>query len=109
MRYRRSVRFGSFCDISAALADVCSWGNSRHRQRLEEAVTAGPSSGTPDLKALRGQEHAERALNNLARTFLSQMETAGEQKVTVQHVTVSDNAQAIVGNVSTGSGGDKKG
>jgi len=25
-----SVRFGSFCDISAGLADVCSWGNSRH-------------------------------------------------------------------------------
>jgi hypothetical protein len=30
MRYRRSVRFGLFCDISAGLADVCSWGNSRH-------------------------------------------------------------------------------
>ena len=32
----------------------------------------------------------------------------GEQKVTVQHVTVSDNAQAIVGNVSTGGGDDGK-
>jgi hypothetical protein len=58
----------------------------------------------------RGQEHAERALNKLARTFASQVETlkryrtGGEQKVTVQHVTVSDNAQAIVGTVSAGGG-----
>lgn len=62
----------------------------------------------------QGQEYAERALNKLARTFLSQVETlkryrtGGEQKVTVQHVSVSDNAQAIVGNVSTGGGGHKK-
>jgi hypothetical protein len=63
---------------------------------------------------LKGQEHAERALNKLARTFTTQVETlkkyrtGGEQKVTVQHVSVNDNAQAIVGNVSTGGGGDKK-
>jgi hypothetical protein len=60
------------------------------------------------------QDSAERALNKLARTFAAQVETlkryrtGGEQKVTVQHVSVSDNAQAIVGNVSTGGGGDKK-
>ena len=41
------------------------------------------------------QNSAERALNKLARTFASQMEalkryrTGGEQKVTVQHVSVS--------------------
>ena len=63
----------------------------------------------------KGQEHAERVLNKLARTFLSQMETlkryrtGGEQKVTVQHVSVNDNARAIVGNVSTRGGDDKKG
>ena len=63
---------------------------------------------------LHQQDSAERALNKLARTFASQVEalkryrTGGEQKVTVQHVTVSDNAQAIVGNVSAGGGGDKK-
>jgi len=57
---------------------------------------------------------SERALNRLARTFAAQMDTlkkyrtGGEQKVTVQHVTVSDNAQAIVGDVSTGGGCDKK-
>jgi hypothetical protein len=60
------------------------------------------------------QDSAERALNRLARTFASQVEglrryrTGGEQKVTVQHVSVTDNAQAIVGNVSTGGGGEKK-
>jgi hypothetical protein len=51
------------------------------------------------------QDSAERAFNKLARTFATQMEalkryrTGGEQKVTVQHVSVSDGGQAIVGNV----------
>ena len=46
--------------------------------------------------------------NKLARTFAAQVEalrkhrTGGEQRVTVQHVNVSDGGQAIVGNVSTG-------
>jgi hypothetical protein len=39
---------------------------------------------------------------------LKRYRTGGEQKVTVQHVTVSDNAQAIVGNVSAGGGDDEK-
>lgn len=52
------------------------------------------------------QDSAERALNKLARTFTTQMEalkryrTGGEQKVTVQHVSVSEGGQAIVGNVT---------
>ncbi|MGH7794232.1 MAG: hypothetical protein ACREQ2_04925 [Candidatus Binatia bacterium] len=52
------------------------------------------------------QESAERALNKLARTFAAQVEalkryrTGGEQKVTVEHVTVNEGGQAIVGNVS---------
>ena len=66
------------------------------------------------VKTIPQQDSAERALNKLARTFAAQVETlknyptGGEQKVTVQHVTVSDNAQAIVGNVSTGGGDDGK-
>ena len=54
------------------------------------------------------QDSAERAFNKLARTFVAQMEalkryrTGGEQKVTVQHVTVSEGGQAIVGNVTQG-------
>jgi hypothetical protein len=52
----------------------------------------------------------ERALNKLARTFAMQMEalkryrTGGEQKVTVQHVSVSEGGQAIVGNVTQAAG-----
>lgn len=54
------------------------------------------------------QDSAERAFNKLARTFAAQIEalkryrTGGEQKVTVQHVTVSEGGQAIVGNVTQG-------
>jgi hypothetical protein len=54
------------------------------------------------------QDSAERAFNKLARTFTTQMEalkryrTGGEQKVTVQHVTVGEGGQAIVGNVTQG-------
>jgi hypothetical protein len=48
-------------------------------------------------------DSAERAFNKLARTFTSQVEalkryrTGGKQKVTVQHVSVSEGGQAIVG------------
>ena len=54
------------------------------------------------------QTSAEGAFNKLARTFTTQMEalkryrTGGEQKVTVQHVSVSEGGQAIVGNVTQG-------
>lgn len=52
------------------------------------------------------QDAAERALNKLARTYAGQMEalkryrTGGEQRVTVQHVSVNEGGQAIVGNVT---------
>jgi hypothetical protein len=55
------------------------------------------------VETIQQQDSTERALNKLARTFASQVEafkryrTGGEQKVTVQHVSVNDNAQAIVG------------
>jgi len=57
------------------------------------------------------QDSAERAFNKLARTFTAQVEalkryrTGGEQKVTVQHVTVNEGGQAVVGNVSRSAGG----
>jgi hypothetical protein len=57
------------------------------------------------------QDSAERAFNKLARTFTTQMEalkryrTGGQQKVTVEHVTVNAGGQAIVGSVSTTPGG----
>jgi hypothetical protein len=63
----------------------------------------------PQIKSLPQQDAAERAINKFARTFVSQMEalkryrTGGEQKVTVQHVSVSEGGQAIVGNVTQNS------
>jgi len=58
------------------------------------------------VKNIPQQDSAERAFNKLARTFATQMEalkryrTGGERKVTVQHVSVSEGGQAIVGNVT---------
>lgn len=57
------------------------------------------------------QDSAERTLNKLARTFATQVEalkryrSAGEQTVRVEHVTVNEGGQAIVGNVSHGGRG----
>jgi NAD-specific glutamate dehydrogenase len=57
------------------------------------------------------QDSAERAFNKLARTFASQVEalkryrTGGEQTVRVEHVTVNEGGQAIVGNVMHGARG----
>ena len=58
------------------------------------------------VENLPHQDSVERAFNKLVRTFTTQMEalkryrTGGEQKVTVQHVSVSEGGQAIVGNVT---------
>jgi hypothetical protein len=57
------------------------------------------------------QDSAERAFNELARTFAAQVEalkryrSGGEQTVRVEHVTVNEGGQAIVGNVSHGGRG----
>jgi hypothetical protein len=57
------------------------------------------------------QDSAERAFNKLARTFAAQVEalkryrSGGEQTVHVEHVTVNEGGQAIVGNVSHGGRG----
>jgi len=66
----------------------------RYQNRLAHAET------------LQEQDHDERALNKLMRTFAMQVETLQryrairEQKVIVQHVSVRDGGQAIVGNVT---------
>jgi hypothetical protein len=58
------------------------------------------------IESLPQQDAAERALNKLVRTFAIQMETlkryrtGGEQKVLVQHVSIGEGAQAILGNVT---------
>jgi hypothetical protein len=57
-------------------------------------------------EGIQQQDSAERAFNKLARTFTTQMEalkryrSGGDQKVTVQQVSVSEGGQAIVGNVT---------
>jgi hypothetical protein len=58
------------------------------------------------VEDLPQQDSAERAFNKLTRTFAMQMEalkryrTGAEHKVTLQHVSVADGGQAIVGNVT---------
>jgi hypothetical protein len=58
------------------------------------------------VETIPQQDSAERALNKLTRTFAAQMEalkryrTGAEQKVTLQHVSVAEGGQAIVGNVT---------
>ena len=60
---------------------------------------------------LDAREIHEKSFNKLARTFVAQMEglkrfrTGGEQKVTVEHVTVNEGGQAIVGAISNGMDG----
>jgi hypothetical protein len=89
-----------------------------------EAMLATQMAAIHDatMTAARRLTHAEylpqhdsyqRALNQLARTFAAQMQalkryrTGGEQKVTVQHVSVSQGGQAIVGNVTQESASKK--
>jgi hypothetical protein len=63
------------------------------------------------VETIPQQDAAERALNKLARTYATQMEalkryrTGGQQKVTVEHVTVNAGGQAIVGAVGHGGAG----
>jgi hypothetical protein len=58
---------------------------------------------------IKQQDSAQNAFNKLVRTFTTQMEalkryrSTGQQKVTVEHVTVNAGGQAIVGNVSHGA------
>ena len=65
------------------------------------------------VERLDQQNSASRALNQLSRTYAAQVEalkryrTGGEQKVTVQHVNVSEGGQAIVGSVTHGGRGDQ--
>ncbi|MCF1710273.1 hypothetical protein L0V05_15780 [Tabrizicola sp. J26] len=65
-----------------------------------------------NVTSIPQQDAAERALNKLARTFAMQMDTlkryrtGGQQKVTVEHVTVNEGGQAIVGNLVHGGRGN---
>jgi hypothetical protein len=66
------------------------------------------------VETIPQQDSAINGFNKLTRSYCAQMEalkryrSTGEQKVTVQHVNVSDGGQAIVGNVTTGGGVPEK-
>jgi hypothetical protein len=58
------------------------------------------------VETIQQQDSAANAFNKLQRTFTTQVQalknyrSTGQQKVTVEHVTVHPGGQAIVGNVS---------
>jgi hypothetical protein len=66
--------------------------------------------GRPGAPAHAGtlaeKDSAERAVNKLGRTFAALVEAfkryrnGGEQKVTVQHMSIAEGGQAVVGNVT---------
>ena len=66
------------------------------------------------VETIQQQDSAERAFNKLVRTFTTQIEalkryrTGGQQRVVVEHVTVNEGGQAIVGSVSHGGVGAQK-
>ncbi len=66
------------------------------------------------VETLSQQDSVERAFNKLARTFTTQIEalkryrTGGQQRMVVEHVTVNEGGQAIVGSVSHGGVGVQK-
>lgn len=65
------------------------------------------------VETIPQQDSASNSFNKLARTFAAQVEalkryrSKGEQKVVVEHVTVNDGGQAIVGQVGGRSAGEK--
>jgi len=84
---------------------------SKPKDQLEAMLVAQMAAiHTATMTFARRLEDVE-ALNKLARTYAMQMEalkryrTGGEQKVTVQHVSVNEGGQAIVGNVNQAAGG----
>ena len=79
------------------------------------SLTMNMASRLKGIFTLPQLDSMERAMNKLARTFAGHLEalkryrSTGEQKVTVEHVTVNEGGQAIVGNVAhRGEGSSKK-
>jgi len=66
------------------------------------------------VETIPQQDAAERALNKLARTFATQVQSLkkyrskGEQVVRIERVTVEEGAQAAIGLVQTGGRADDK-
>ncbi|MCK5516606.1 MAG: hypothetical protein KAI39_07010 [Desulfobulbaceae bacterium] len=62
-------------------------------------------------QTVEGVNYNVNRVTKLSRTFIAQMEALnkhrgkGKQKITVEHITVNEGGQAIVGNVEHGGGG----
>lgn len=106
--------------INQMLAQIAAVEPTDGLEAMLAAQMAAVHNATMRLaRTLRGsetitqQDSASNAFNKLARTFAMQVEalkrhrSKGEQKVVVEHVTVNEGGQAIVGNVEAGGGGTK--
>jgi hypothetical protein len=75
-----------------------------HNATIKAAIKLAQADSTAE------RDSAANALTKLARTYTAQVEalkryrSAGEQVIKVQHVTVNEGGQAIVGNVGTRGG-----
>jgi hypothetical protein len=80
--------------------------NSDRPASLEQQKIVDRLEQQKIVDRLEQQEIVDRIVNRLTRTYAMQMETlkryrtGGEQKVTVQHVSVNEGGQAIVGNLT---------
>src|SRR5262252_4930916 len=84
----------------------CQWSQEKPKDQVEAMLAAQMAAihrttmtfarRLANVETIAQQDSAERALNKLARTYAMQMEalkryrTGGEQKVTVQHVSVNE-------------------
>ena len=114
---------GHGSDIQAVNGSLAALAGIQPRDELE-AMLAGQMTAVHNMAMemakralLAGQtvegvsENVSRA-SRLMRTFCAQVEAlqryrnAGQSTVTVQHVTVGEGGQAIIGNVEKGGGGN---
>ena len=99
--------------LNFSLAALAGMGPKDHIEAMlcVQMVAIHSATMTLSRRLLRAetliqQDSAERALNRLARTFAAQVQTlknyrsGGAQRITVEHVTVNEGAQAIVGNIA---------
>ena len=105
-------------DLNAAMAMVRAVGPKDEAEAMLAAQMAAVHMATMtfarrlnQVDNIAQQDSAASAFNKLARTFALQLEalkryrTGGEQRVTVEHVHISEGGQAIIGNVAAGPGG----
>lgn len=95
--------------ITAIIEDIAPRDATERLLAVQMAVThtslLAASVKMNGAESLEAQEVFERSFTRLARTFTAQTEalrkhrTGGQSRVTVEHVTINDGGQAIVGSV----------